>query len=307
MLSPEYGYVFAIFGITVILYALNILLVSIVNGYKAYKTYIKINIANSITGLFFTVFFTWLYGLQGALICATTYQSIVCFITLYMIRKQPWASLKYFKGRINKRVLKNYLKYALMTFVTIGTMPVAQILIRRYIMITLSGTEAGWWEAMNRISNIYLLMISTSFGVYYLPRLAEINNLQELRQEIYKAFKIIIPILLGGFFLIYVFRFLIIKTLFTSDFVPMAQLFGWQMTADLFKVGCYILTYVMIAKAHTIAYITTEILFTFVYIGFVYLLTSLGTGILGVVQAGIVAYLLHLGVAYIYMRKIGYI
>ena len=48
MLSPEYGYVFIVFGITVILYASNTFLISIVNGYKAYKTYIKINIANSI-------------------------------------------------------------------------------------------------------------------------------------------------------------------------------------------------------------------------------------------------------------------
>lgn len=307
MLSSEYGYVFAIFGVTVILYALNTLLISIVNGYKAYKTYIKINIANSITGLFFTVVFTWMYGLPGALVCATTYQSVVFFVTLYMIRKQPWASLKYFKGKIDRNVIRNYLKYALMTLVAIGTMPVAQIVIRRYLMVTLSDTEAGWWEAMNRISNIYLLVVSTSFGVYYLPRLAEIVNLRELKQEIYKAFKIIIPLLLGGFCLIYVLRFLIIKILFTPDFMPMAKLFGWQMAADLFKVGCYILTYVLIAKVHTVVYVTTEILFTLVYVGCVYLLIPMGSGIIGVAQAGIVAYLLHLGVVYVYMKKMNYI
>ena len=92
-----------------------------------------------------------------------------------------------------------------MTLVAVGTMPVAQILIRRYIMVSLSATEAGWWEAMNRISNIYLLVVSTSFGVYYLPRLSEIVDIQELRKEIYKAFQIIIPLLLGGFSLIYLF------------------------------------------------------------------------------------------------------
>ena len=51
MLSPEYGYVFIVFGITVILYASNTFLISIVNGYKAYKTYIKINIANKQTDI----------------------------------------------------------------------------------------------------------------------------------------------------------------------------------------------------------------------------------------------------------------
>lgn len=307
MLSPEYGYVFIVFGITVILYASNTFLILIVNGYKAYKTYIKINIANSITGLLFTVVFTWLYGLQGALICATTYQSVVFFVTLYMVHKQPWANLKYFKGRINQNIIRNYLKYALMTLVAVGTMPVAQILIRRYIMVSLSATEAGWWEAMNRISNIYLLVVSTSFGVYYLPRLSEIVDIQELRKEIYKAFQIIIPLLLGGFSLIYLLRYFIIRILFTPDFIPMAKLFGWQMAADLFKVGCFILTYVLIAKVHTVAYITTEILFTLVYIGLVYLLIPMGTGIIGVAQAGMAAYILHLGVVFGYMKRIGYL
>ena len=79
------------------------------------------------------------------------------------------------------------------------------------------------------------------------------------------------------------------------------------MAADLFKVGCFILTYVLIAKVHTVAYITTEILFTLVYIGLVYLLIPMGTGIIGVAQAGMAAYILHLGVVFGYMKRIGYL
>ena len=307
MLSDEYGYIFIVFGVTVILYAFNMLLLSIVNGYREYKMFIRINVANSLTGLVFAVVLTLLYGLPGALIGATTYQSAVFFVTLYMVRRKPWARWSYFRGRIDRSIIRNYLKYALMTLVSIGTMPVAQILIRRYIMLDLSELEAGWWEAMNRISNIYLLVVTTSFSVYYLPRLSEITEPNEVRREIGKAFKVIIPLLLTGFVLVYLCRFLIIRILFTSEFLPMAKLFGWQMGSDLFKRGCYILTYVMIAKARTVVYVTTEIVFTIIYIGLACQLMQTSAGIIGVTQAGMAAYLLHMGVVYLYLRKIGYV
>ena len=307
MLSDEYGYIFIVFGVTVILYAFNMLLLSIVNGYREYKMFIRINVANSLAGLVFAVVLTLLYGLPGALIGATTYQSAVFFVTLYMVRRKPWARWSYFRGRIDRSIIRNYLKYALMTLVSIGTMPVAQILIRRYIMLDLSELEAGWWEAMNRISNIYLLVVTTSFSVYYLPRLSEITEPNEVRREIGKAFKVIIPLLLTGFVLVYLCRFLIIRILFTSEFLPMAKLFGWQMGSDLFKIGCYILTYVMIAKARTVVYVTTEIVFTIIYIGLAFQLMQTSAGIIGVTQAGMAAYLLHMGVVYLYLRKIGYV
>ena len=307
MLSDEYGYIFIVFGVTVILYAFNMLLLSIVNGYREYKMFIRINVANSLAGLVFAVVLTLLYGLPGALIGATTYQSAVFFVTLYMVRRKPWARWSYFRGRIDRSIIRNYLKYALMTLVSIGTMPVAQILIRRYIMLDLSELEAGWWEAMNRISNIYLLVVTTSFSVYYLPRLSEITEPNEVRREIGKAFKVIIPLLLTGFVLVYLCRFLIIRILFTSEFLPMAKLFGWQMGSDLFKIGCYILTYVMIAKARTVVYVTTEIVFTIIYIGLACQLMQTSAGIIGVTQAGMAAYLLHMGVVYLYLRKIGYV
>ena len=307
MLSDEYGYIFIVFGVTVILYAFNMLLLSIVNGYREYKMFIRINVANSLAGLVFAVVLTLLYGLPGALIGATTYQSAVFFVTLYMVRRKPWARWSYFRGRIDRSIIRNYLKYALMTLVSIETMPVAQILIRRYIMLDLSELEAGWWEAMNRISNIYLLVVTTSFSVYYLPRLSEITEPNEVRREIGKAFKVIIPLLLTGFVLVYLCRFLIIRILFTSEFLPMAKLFGWQMGSDLFKIGCYILTYVMIAKARTVVYVTTEIVFTIIYIGLACQLMQTSAGIIGVTQAGMAAYLLHMGVVYLYLRKIGYV
>ena len=83
-----------------------------------------------------------------------------------------------------------------MTLVSLSVVPVIQMLLRGYVISEISMTEAGWWEAMNRISNVYLMVITTSFSIYYLPRLSEIKEISELRYEIFKCYKVIIPILL---------------------------------------------------------------------------------------------------------------
>ena len=55
LLSPDYSYVFVVFGFTIILYTLNALLVSILNGFKEFKKYVVVNICGTIVGLIFSV------------------------------------------------------------------------------------------------------------------------------------------------------------------------------------------------------------------------------------------------------------
>lgn len=50
----QYQFIFIIFGFTIILFVLNGLLLSIINGLKEIRSYIKINIIQSIYSLIFT-------------------------------------------------------------------------------------------------------------------------------------------------------------------------------------------------------------------------------------------------------------
>lgn len=210
MLSDEYGYVFLIFGFTIFLYTLNTLLISILNGYKEFKRYVIVNISGTIVGLLFTICFVFSMGLKGALISAVSYQSVVFFITFWICRKAPWLSVIYYRERLDRKMLRRFLNYSAMTLVSLSVVPVSQMLLRGYVISEISMTEAGWWEAMNRISNVYLMVITTSFSIYYLPRLSEIKEISELRYEIFKCYKVIIPILLSGLTLVYLLRHFVV-------------------------------------------------------------------------------------------------
>ena len=189
-----------------------------------------------------------------------------------------------------------------MTITTALTMPIVQMLLRGYVMTEISTTEAGWWEGMNRISNMYLMVITSSFSVYYLPRLSEITDRQELRHEIIRAYKVIVPMLLAGFTVIYFLRFFIIRLLFTPDFMPMSQLFIWQMAGDFFKICSWLLAFLMVAKAMVRTGILTEVIFALSYAFFGYLFVHIN-GIVGLCQGYLVNYVVYTIVIAILLRK----
>ncbi len=266
MMTPQYWYVFAIFGITITFYGLNNMLVSVVNGYKQFNKYVKVNVVSSIFGVAFTVALVLALGLPGALISAVTFQSLMIFVSVLMLRKLEWLRKDWLVGKFKRTIASQYFRYALMTLLSAFLVPISQMLLRGYVISEISITEAGWWEGMNRISNMYLMVITSSFSVYYLPRLSEISDRIELRHEIFKCYKVIVPLLLAGFTVIYFLRFFIVKLLFTHEFMPMTQLFIWQMAGDFFKICSWLLAFLMVAKSMTKAYISTEIIFTLSYI-----------------------------------------
>lgn len=292
MLSPAYWYVFAIFGFTIIFYGLNNLIVSIVNGYKQFNKYVKVSIASSIFGVAFTVALVLLWGISGALVSVVTFQSLMIGVSVIMLRKLKWLRKDYFIGKFKKGLASQYFRYSLMTLTNALTLPIVQMVLRGYVMAEISPIEAGWWEGMNRISAMYLMVITSSFGVYYLPRLSEIQDKDELRHEIFKSYKVIVPMLLIGFIIIYFLRFFIVRLLFTSEFMPMTKLFIWQMAGDFFKISSWLLAYLMVAKAMTKAFVSTEILFTLTYLGLGFLFVKIN-GIVGLVQGYLVNYVLY--------------
>lgn len=304
MLSPEYGYIFIIFGFTVLLYALNSMFISVINGFKEFKKYVKINIANSIVGLIFTIILVITLGLHGALISAVTYQSIMFFITLLMIRDMPLPTRQALKEQFDRVIASQYFRYSLMALTSAAVVPVSQMLLRTYVITHISPVEAGWWEGMNRISNMYLMVITSSFGVYYLPRLSELSDSRALKHEIFKAYKVIVPMMLAGFGLIYFMRYVVIRVLYTADFMPMANLFIWQLAGDFFKICSWLLAFLMIAKSMTKTFITTEVVFSLMYVGLGLAFVRYSGNVVGLNQAYLINYIIYTLCMCVMFRKI---
>ncbi|PUE59624.1 O-antigen translocase [Limnohabitans curvus] len=286
--------VFGWFAATLVLFVFNTLLLAIINGKKDINRYVVANIAGSVFSLLVTAVMVVQWGLLGALIGFAIYQSLAFFVTLALCVKTPWFRISYLFGRIDKEVGQNMAKYAAMALTSAATIPLSHILIRNHLAETLGWQAAGYWEAMWRLSGVYLLLLTTTLSVYYLPRLSELKKKDAIKKEIFVSYIIIVPVAVLGSLSMYFLRDILLELLFTRDFIPVRELFGWQMIGDTIKISSWILSYVVLGKAMYKTFIFSEITHSILFVITVLVLTSY-FGIEGVVIAHAATYLLYLG------------
>lgn len=262
---PDYNYVFIVLGFTLTLFAINQLLLSIINGLKEVRNFITINIIQSIYGLIFTTCLIYFFGIDGALIALVTNQSVIFFIVLWRLKGHPHISVKRFQEKWASEEAKKLLHYSLMSLISAFCLPVSQIIVRNYVAKTLSWDYAGYWQAMTYVSTMYLMVITTALSTYYLPRLSEIDNKKDLKAELVQGYKIIIPLVSIMALFIYILKEYIVAILFSADFSPMFDLFKWQMIGDVIKIIAWLIAYIMLAKAMTKQFIISEILFSITF------------------------------------------
>lgn len=270
--------IFYWFASGILFFSLNTFLLAILNGKKEILLYVISNIAGSLIALGLTVALTVIYGLHGALIALVMYQSFSFFVTLLVCNRMSWFKFSYMFGSFNKVVAKKLLAYFLMAVVSAASIPIGQILVRNYLGNTFGWEVAGYWEALSRLSAAYLLLVTTTLSVYYLPKLSELKVAGDIRAEIIQGYKYILPVAMFAGLMTYLFRDFIISLLFTEAFHPMRIFFAGQVIGDSLKIVSWIIAYVMLSKAMVKRFIITEI----ISCASLYMLTLIFTKVWGV-------------------------
>lgn len=285
----EYQTVFVWFAVFLLFFNFNTLFLAILNGKKEILKLVLANIAGSLFALIVTSILAIKLHLYGALIALSIYQSIAFIVTLFLCYRADWFKFSSLFGKIDLEITKKLSSFIWMALVSAICVPLSQMLIRAYLSQEFGLAYAGYWEAMIRLSTVYLMLVTTTLGVYYLPRLSELKMIDEIKKEVYLGYKFLFPLAVAGGVVIFVLRDWIIKVLFSPSFAPMQSLFFWQMMGDALKIGSWILAYLMLSKAMTKLYISTEIIFTLSLIALTYVCTQL-FGFEGVSMAHFINY-----------------
>ncbi|MFT3676140.1 MAG: O-antigen translocase [Chitinophagaceae bacterium] len=303
--GTQYNSVIILFGISIVLYSYNSLLIYIINGFKQYKTFVRVNATSSVASLLVTVVLVYFWNVYGALLATIASQSLIIGFALYYVRKEHWVSYLFSPSPASRKWIKTLLGFTVMAIVTAICMPVAQLLVRTHLLKEFSGYTAGIWESVNRISAMYLLVLTTAISTYYLPRLSEIRLTDDLRKEIFKTMKILYPALLVICVTIYFCRHFIITTFLSPEFKPAEELFFFQVIGDFFRVASLCVAFLFWAKNLTIPFIITEIFAAICFAVGAHLLTEKYEAE-GVVIAYAGTYLLYFIVVNLIFRKLLY-
>ena len=185
----DYAYVVKIMALALPFYALNVFCFSIMNGFSKHKILLIINIIGQITGLCVTLLLIYQNNIDGALISVVIAPSLIFLITLVGIlnRRNLSSSIKVIN--IDFNWIKKFAPFILMALVSGIALPLVFIAIRNYIIDSEGLKEAGFWEAMNRISSYYLMFVLSLMTLYFLPRFTEIDSKKEFRKEVLVSIK----------------------------------------------------------------------------------------------------------------------
>jgi PST family polysaccharide transporter len=244
------------------------------------------------------IFLILTHRLNGALLAVVIQSGLIGIIMLIASIKQPWFKIKYWWAATEHKHKKAIGGYVLMAMTSALTKPVSLILIRNSLVANVGWEQAGQWQAVWKISEVYLAVITIALGTYFLPRLASISGVSNIRKEINNTARIVLPIVCVLAFSVFLLRDVAIYILYTEEFKAARDLFGIQLIGDVLKVLSFLYAYPMISRGATKWFVTSEILFslTFVILGFVFI-QSFGTQ--GANIAYLVSYFLYFLIIYL--------
>lgn len=255
----SYSGVFILLGSTIIFYTLNQFLLSVLNGLREIKLFIKINIYQSICSLIVTTTAVLLYGIHGALYSLVLNQAIIAIILLVEIRDLKIISFTSFFKEFDSIKCKKLVSFSLMALTSVIVGPASLILIRHFLSTDIDIEHAGYWQSMWYMSSIYMMIFTTTLSTYFLPKFSSLESKDLLRKEVIDGLKIIIPLIIVVCMTIYHLKWFIVKVLFSEAFEGMLVLFKWHLIGDVMKIIAWLFSYLLIAKAKTRMFIISEL------------------------------------------------
>ena len=256
----DFSFVFKYLAIALPFITANGLLVAYINGLSKYKKIVWINIITNLIGLALSISLIVSYGVRGALLALIISPAIAFLVTLFFFVKGKVLKNEIVFGSIRWEAVRSLGSYTLMAIFSAMVLPVVFIAIRQEIVLQEGIEQAGYWDAMTRISDYYLKFVATLMTLYILPQLAKATTDSAFRKEIFDFYKAILPLFGLGVLLIYFLRVPIIRLIFTEDFLGMEGIFKWQLLGDFFKVASIVVGYQIIAKNMLKLFLITEII-----------------------------------------------
>lgn len=301
--TDTYTIVYIFWVIFLLFTTLSGLMGSILNGLREIRMLTLVSISGTLIGLTITIILAKTHGVTGVLIAPSLTAFCLFLIHLYFLYKYKWFKLgEVFAFKINRQIVKLLSSFFFMTVISGILTPAMQLFIRNKIILDIGLQDAGYWQAVTRISDYYLGFVTSVLAVYYLPRLSELTTRQEIRKEVINGYKVILPTVAVISFIIWLLRHFIIHLLMTKDFAPAEQLFGIQFLGDFFKIGAWLVGYLIVAKAMKSYYIINEIVFSIVY-GFTTVFLIRKFGLMGTVYGFAICYLLDWIILYLLLVK----
>ena len=275
---------------------------SIYNGLNRIKLFVIVNIISNIVSAIILVLFVLKMQIIGAFYALVINQILTLIINIifYTVYK-PFLIQWIFKKYINE-YFKKLSSFSIMAIVGPVCLIISSFIVRDYLYDKFGADYAGSWEAMWRISAIYLLFLITTFKFYLIPTFSKLNDI-ELKKEVFKIWKIVVPIIILITIAVYFSKNIIINLLLSNEFILINSIIFFHLIGDIIKINCWVLGNIMISKAKTKSFVFFQIEWSLLFVTLSYVFIE-KYGFVGVSISYFATYIIHFSLLNIYFKKL---
>lgn len=300
--NPSQSWIISITVLLLPFAAFGTLINSVINGLQQYRRYVRLGMLSLLISSSVMVCMIIYSNIEGALMAAAAQAGLIGLVMLVASMRQPWFKLRYWWGETTNEQRKKVGGYILMAVTSAMTVPLSLMVVRNIIITQVGWEAAGQWQAVWKISEAYLGVITIALGTYYLPRLSSLTGVTEIKKEVHHTALLILPMVTLIALGVYLFRDFIISLLFTEEFRAARNLFAIQLCGDVIKIASWLYSYPMVSRGATKWFIGSEILFTASFTVLTWLFVSLCAEI-GANIAYLVNYVLYFLFVFIFVNK----
>ena len=293
---------FLILSISVISFSIHTLLMSIINGIKKIKLYVTINIVSVVISAILMITLVLKYAIIGALYALIINQIITLLVTLFLFYIYKPFNFNLLFSNFNINYFKKLSGFSIMAITGPTCLIISTFIVRYYLSDKFDTNFAGSWEAMWRISAIYLLFLISTFKFYLIPTFSKLNS-ENLKKEVFKIWKVVIPIIIVITAGVYLLRDIIITVLLSNEFFLINEIIFLHLLGDIIKINCWVLGNILISKADTKAFVFFQIEWSVIFVTLSYFLIN-AYGFWGVSLAYFITYVIHFSLLNFHLRKL---
>tara|TARA_B100000795_G_C22771588_1_gene428118 strand:+ start:158 stop:1612 length:1455 start_codon:yes stop_codon:yes gene_type:complete len=182
---------------------------------------------------------------------------LLCIVFLVKDRLLP--SLKV---RLKFNFIFEFFKTSYVLLVT-GIFAMTSLLFIRGMIIDKYGFYgAGIFDASWMLCMVYVLILTKSFGTYFLPKLSSMNDANERNILVVEGLRIVILISVPVIVFMISFKPLILNLLYTNEFIESLTIMKWMLLGDFFKILSWLLAFLIIANKDMKVFLLLELIST---------------------------------------------
>ncbi|MCW0405276.1 Lipid III flippase [Xanthomonas sacchari] len=277
-------------------------ILAVVNGFMDVRRLAFVQVSGAVLSVLLVAALAHGMGLSGALLGLVLGQVAWLCAGVPALRRSPYFRREMLRIRFDPAMVRRLAGFSVMTLASALLPLLVNIGVRDHLAGQFGWQQVGYWQAVSRVSDAYLLFFTTAINVYYLPKLAALHTRQALWQELRGAYRYVLPAVLLAAAAVYLCRDWITRLLFSADFAAALPLYAPQLLGDVLKIASFVLSYLMLAKAMTRLFVLSECLFAASYLGLVVLFTA-RMGLIGAVYAFACNYALYLAFNMLVVRR----